>query len=59
MIANKYVHGHFGAEGRSTRVSGCLEHISVLTQFLREANAQKRDLAVLWLDLTYVYRTVP
>ena len=59
MMANKYVHGYFSAEGQVPGVSGCLEHISVLTQLPKETNAHKRDMTVLWLDLAYVYRTVP
>ena len=39
-------------------VSWCLEHISVLTQLTKEANAQKGDLTVLWLDLSNAYGTV-
>ena len=35
--------------------SGCLEHISLLTQLLREAQENKGDLAVLWLDLANAY----
>ena len=45
--------------GEIPGVPGCLEHISVLKHLPKEAKTHKRDMTVLWLDLAYVYRTVP
>ena len=38
---------------------GCLEHMGVLTQLLREAKENKEDLTVLWLDLANNYGSMP
>lgn len=38
---------------------GCLEHSGVVTQLIREAREGKGDLAVLWLDLTNAYDSIP
>lgn len=38
---------------------GCLEHIGVVTQLIREAHESRGDLAVLWLDLTNAYGSIP
>ena len=40
-------------------VPGCLEHTGVATQLIREAKKSKGDLAMLWLDLTNAYGSVP
>nr|BAC82598.1 reverse transcriptase [Takifugu rubripes] len=40
-------------------VPGCLEHNGVVTQLIREAHESKGELAVLWLDLTNAYGSIP
>ena len=40
-------------------MSGCIEHTSVTTQIIKEASQNKRELAVIWLDLANAYRTIP
>lgn len=40
-------------------IPGCLEHTGVVTQLLREARENKRDLVVLWLDLANAYGSMP
>ena len=40
-------------------VSGCIGHTNMLTLIIREAKENKRDLAVIWLDLSTAYGTVP
>ncbi|XP_029688563.1 uncharacterized protein [Takifugu rubripes] len=40
-------------------VPGCLEHNGVVTQLIREAQESKGELAVLWLDLTNAYWSIP
>ncbi|XP_069125457.1 uncharacterized protein [Argopecten irradians] len=39
--------------------SGCVEHTSIITQLIREAKINKKDLIVIWLDLAYAYGTIP
>ena len=39
--------------------SGCIEHTSAISQLIREANINKTDLTVVWLDLANAYGTVP
>ena len=57
MLANKYMATSVQKSG-VPGVSECLEHISVLTQLIKEAKATKGDLTVLWLDLANTYETV-
>ena len=40
-------------------ISGCVEHIAVVTQLIKEAKEGKKDLVVLWLDLANAYGSVP
>lgn len=40
-------------------VPGCLEHTSVITKIIEDAKKNHGDLAVLWLDLTNAYGTIP
>ena len=40
-------------------VSGCLEHTSVISKIIEDAKRNNGDLAVLWLDLTNAYGTIP
>lgn len=46
-------------KGGIPKVPGCLEHTGVVTQLIREARENKGDLAVLWLDLTNAYGSIP
>lgn len=38
---------------------GCVEHIGVLSQLIRDARRNKGDLAVAWLDLANAYGAIP
>lgn len=40
-------------------VPGCLEHTGVVTQLIHEAQEARGDLAVLWLDVTNAYGSIP
>ena len=40
-------------------VSGCLEHTSILSQLIREAKAEKKNLVVTWLDIANAYGSIP
>jgi hypothetical protein len=38
---------------------GCVEHTSIPTQFIKEANKGGKGLTVVWLDLANTYGSVP
>ncbi|TWW81809.1 hypothetical protein D4764_01G0016240 [Takifugu flavidus] len=40
-------------------VPGCLEHMGVVSQLIREARESRGDLATLWLDLSNAYGSIP
>ena len=40
-------------------VSGCLEHTAVLSQLIREAKKEKKNLVVTWLDIANAYGSIP
>ena len=40
-------------------VSGCLEHTAILSQMIREAKAEKKNLTVTWLDIANAYGSMP
>ena len=40
-------------------VSGCLEHTAILTQLMREAKKNKKDLVSMWLDIANAYGSIP
>lgn len=41
------------------KVPGCIEHIGVVTQLIREAREGNSELTVLWLNLANAYGSVP
>ena len=40
-------------------VSGCLEHTALLSQLIREAKSEKKNLVVTWLDIANAYGSIP
>lgn len=58
MLDNTYMDTSVQKDG-VPGVSGCLEHTSVITKIIKDARRNRGDLAVLWLDLTNDYGTVP
>ena len=58
ILQNEYVDTSV-QKGGIPGVPGCLEHTGVVTQLIREARESKGDLAVLWLDLTNAYGSIP
>lgn len=46
-------------KGAIAGIPGCLEHIGLITQLLREVKEGKGDLVVLLLDLANTYGSVP
>lgn len=58
LINNKYMDTSV-QKGGVSGFSGCLEHISVITQLIKEAREGKKDIAVIWLDLANAYGSIP
>ena len=40
-------------------ISGCLEHTALLSQLIREAKAERKNLVVTWLDIANAYGSIP
>ena len=58
MVKNKYVDTSI-QKGGIPGSPGCLEHISTISQLIREAKESKGDLTVVWLDLANAYGSIP
>ena len=58
LLKNKYIDTCV-QRGGIPGVPGFLKHTGVVTQLIREAREGKGDLAVLWLDLTNAYGSIP
>ena len=46
-------------KGGIPAVSGCLEHTAILSQLIREAKTEKKNLVVTWLDIANAYGSIP
>ena len=55
---NKYIDPSI-QKGGLPEISGCLEHTSVLSQLIREAKTEKKDLVITWLDIANAYGSIP
>ncbi len=58
MLDNEYMDTSV-QKGGVPGVSGCLEHTGVIIKIIKDAKRNHGDLAVLWLDLTNAYSTIP
>ena len=58
LLANSFIDTTV-QKGGIPGVPGCVEHIGVVTQLVREARESKGDLVVLWLDLKNAYGSIP
>lgn len=58
LLSNRYIDTSV-QKGGIPGVPGCLEHTGVVTQLIREERESGGDLAVLWLDLTNAYGSIP
>ncbi|XP_077380867.1 uncharacterized protein LOC144020874 [Festucalex cinctus] len=58
LLKNNYIDTSV-QKGGIPGAPGCLEHTGVVTQLIREAHENRGDLAVLWLDLTNAYGSIP
>ena len=55
---NKYIDPSI-QKGGLPEISGCLEHTAILSQLIREAKAEKKDLVITWLDIANAYGSIP
>lgn len=58
LLRNSYVDTSVQKWG-DPKFLGCIEHTGVVTKLIRGAREGKGDLAVLWLDLTNAYGSIP
>lgn len=58
MVDNGYMDTSVQKWGISG-VAGYLEHTSIITKIIKDVKKNRGDLAVLWLDLTNAYGTIP
>jgi hypothetical protein len=58
MTANEYIDTSV-QKGGVPGFSGCVEHISAITQLVREAKINNNSLTVVWLDLANAYGSLP
>ena len=57
-LANGYIDRSI-QKGGVPEVSGCLEHTAILSQLIREAKEEKKELVVTWLDIANAYGSLP
>ena len=58
VIENNYIDTSI-QKGGVPGMSGCLEHTAVLSQLIREAKKEKKNLVVTWLDIANAYGSIP
>ena len=57
-LANGYIDTAI-QKGGVPGVSGCLEHTTVLSQLIKEARTEKKNLVATWLDIADAYGSTP
>ena len=57
-LSNNYIDTSI-QKGGVPGTSGCLEHTAILSQLIREAKEEKKDLVVTWLDIANAYGSMP
>lgn len=55
----EWINRHLSTDGGVQGAPGCLEETGVVIQLIHEAGESRGDLAVLWLNLTNAYRSIP
>ena len=58
VLSNGYIDTSI-QKGGVPGVSGCLEHTAVVSQLIREAKREKKNLVVTWLDIANAYGSIP
>ena len=55
---NKFINNSI-QKGCMEKVTGCLEHLSMVWHALKEARTHKSTLATIWLDIANAYGSIP
>ena len=55
---NKFINNSI-QKGCMKKIPACWEHLSMIWHALKEARAQKSNLAVIWLDIADAYGSIP
>ena len=58
LVMNKYINTSI-QKGGIPNVSGCIEHTAILSQLIKEAKKEKKNLVVTWLDIANAYGSIP
>jgi hypothetical protein len=58
LLTNGYIDTSL-KKGGVPGMSGCLEHMGILSQLIREAKSEKKNLVITWLDIANAYGSVP
>ena len=58
VLANEYIDTSI-QKGGIPATSGCLENTAVLSQLIREAKKEKKNLVITWLDIANAYGSIP
>ena len=58
VINNRYINTSI-QKGGIPRVAGCIEHTAILSQLIKEAKKEKKNLVVTWLDIANAYGSIP
>ena len=58
VINNGYINTSI-QKGGIPRVAGCIEHTAILSQLIKEAKKEKKNLVVTWLDIANAYGSIP
>ena len=58
VIKNNFINTSI-QKGGIPNVSGCIEHTAILSQLIREAKKEKKNLVVTWLDIANAYGSIP
>lgn len=58
LLRNKYIETAV-QKGGVPGVPGCIEHTGVISKLIEDANRNRGNLAVTWLDIANTYGTIP
>ena len=58
LMQNRYIDNSI-QKGGTPGVSGCLEHTAILSQLIKEAKKERKNLVVTWLDIANAYGSIP
>ena len=58
LLKNNYIDAAV-QKGGISGFAGCIEHTAAITQLIEDAKKEKKDLAVVWLDIAKAYPSVP